>query len=86
MRLEAILEILKCFTILIYSFSLACCISQSLGDVNELPRNMGMLGDLRSLFQDNLLSYSISFLERFLCSRVDVEDKAMNEAFLELLA
>lgn len=45
-----------------------------------------MLGDLRSLFQDNLLSYSISFLERFLCSRVDVEDKAMNEAFLELLA
>lgn len=45
-----------------------------------------MLGDLWSLFQDNLLSYSISFLERFLCSRVDVEDKAMNEVFLELLA
>lgn len=44
-----------------------------------------MLNNLLILFQDNLLNYSNNFLECFLCSRVDVEGKAMNEMFLELL-
>lgn len=80
-RLKGILEILICFTILIYSFSLACCVNLS-----ELPRSVHVLNNLLILFQDNLLNYSNSFLECFLCSRVDVEGKAMNEMFLELLA